>query len=237
MFAQAKGARMFIEESEAGHSEAMGVYVRLRETLVAGGVAPGEKLMPRRLAPHYAASAATVREALLRLAAEGFVDSAPQRGFSAVIPSAGTVWEIAHFRVMLEAEGARLSIERGGMEWEANLTAAHHRLSHLEARMRGEAIEPAQLRFWSGCDRAFHEALIADCGSRRLIAQHRTVFDQFKQHVIARDPLLGFRGVELVREHSDILRSALERDASACAAALRRHFEAYRRSRDARAER
>lgn len=228
---------MSTESTEGGQSEAMGVYARLREALVAGGVAPGEKLMPRRLAPLYAASAATVREALLRLAAEGFVDSAPQRGFRAVRPSAGTVWEIAHFRIMLESEGARLSIERGGMEWEANLTAAHHRLSHLEARMRGEAIDPARLRFWSGCDRAFHEALIAECGSHRLIAQHRTVFDQFKQHVIARDPLLGFRGVGLVREHSDILRSALDRDPSACAAALRRHFEGYRWSRNAAAER
>ncbi|QIE56127.1 GntR family transcriptional regulator [Pikeienuella piscinae] len=227
---------MSSEIDEGGHSEAMGVYARLREVLVAGGVAPGEKLMPRSLAPRYAASAATVREALLRLAAEGFVDSAPQRGFRAVKPSAGTVWEIAHFRVLLEAEGARLSIERGGMEWEANLTAAHHRLSHLEARMRGEAIDPALLRFWSGCDRAFHEALIAECGSRRLIAEHRTVFDQFKQHVVARDPLLGFRGPDLVREHSDILRSALDRDPVGCADALRRHFEAFRRSGVAQAE-
>lgn len=209
--------------------DARTVYDRLREDLVGGRLPTGQKLQPRLLASGYAASPAALREALLRLSSEGFVRSAPQRGFSTVAPTPETVWEIAHFRVMIETEGARLSIRHGDVAWEANLTAAHHRLSHLEARMRGEEIEPEQLRFWSGCDRAFHEALIAACGSDLLKSQHRAAFDRFKQHVIAQDRTLGFRGGELIREHADILSSALDRDADACAAALRRHFETYRR--------
>lgn len=215
-------------EKDAARSEADHVYARLREDLLAGFVPPGGKLMPRMLAPRYAASAATLREALLRLAAEGFVESAPQRGFRAILPDSGSIWEVSHYRVMLESEGARLSIRNGGVEWEANLTAAHHRLSHLEGRMRDEEIDEATLRFWSGCDRVFHEALIAACGSRRLLAEHRKIFDQFKLHVQARDRTLGYRGVNLVREHSDILETALDRDPAACAAALVRHFAAYR---------
>ena len=205
------------------------VYARLRDEIVAGAVAPGAKLMPQRLALRYAASAAAIREALIRLAAEGFIESLPQRGFRAARTGPDVIWEIAHFRVLIETEGARLSIARGGMEWEANLTAAHHRLAHLERRMRGESLDAAQLRLWSASDRAFHEALIGACGSARLLAQHRLAFDQFKQHVIALDPTLGFRGAELLQEHADILKAALVRDAEGCADALRRHFDTYRR--------
>ncbi len=205
-----------------------GPYARLREDLVTGAIPPGERLQPKLLAARYATSAAAIREALIRLAAEGFALSLPQRGFRAPTPTPDTVWEIAHFRIMLEAEGARLAIARGGVEWEANLTAAHRRLEHLEARMRGEALDTAKLRLWSGSDRAFHEALIGACGSRLLLWQHRAVFDRFKQHVVAMDRTLGYRGAALIREHADILDAALSRDAEGCAAALARHFEVYR---------
>lgn len=215
-------------EPDETQEEARDVYRRLREDLVAGAFPPGGKLMPLRLRQRYAASPSSVREALLRLAAEGFVRSSPQRGFRAVAPTPESVWEIVCFRLLIETEGARLSILHGDMAWEANLTAAHHRLSHLESRMRGEALTPARLKLWSGCDRTFHEALIAACGSALLKSHHLLIFDRYKQHVIAQDPTLGYRGRELVREHRDILASALDRDAAACADALRRHFEAQR---------
>lgn len=213
----------------AGMNGGQCAYAMIREDLVSGRIRPGEKLMPQRLATRYGFSSAVLREALLKLSAEGFVENLPQRGFRSVSIDADTVWEIAHYRVLIEAEGARLSILRGDMKWEANLTAAHHLLSHLEEVMRGQDHSMEQLRYWSGCDRAFHEALIAACGSRRLIGQFRISFDQFKQHVIARDPTLGYRGEELVAEHADILQTALDRDPAACAAALRKHFDTYRR--------
>ncbi|MEM7545595.1 MAG: GntR family transcriptional regulator [Pseudomonadota bacterium] len=209
------------------------VYQRLRTDLVSGVLPPGGKLKPQILAHGYAASPAALREALLRLASEGFVTSAPQRGFSAARPNPETVWEIAHFRILIETEGARLSILHGDVRWEANLLAAHHRLSHLEGHLRGGKEIEENLRLWSSYDRAFHEALIGACGSDLLKDQHRISFDRFKQHVIAQDATLGFRGEELVREHGDILTSALDRDPLACAKALRLHFETYKRFSDA----
>ncbi len=218
--------------TEGPHPGETGVYARLREDLVRGRMDPGAKLKPKDLARDYPASTATLREALLRLAAEGFVTSQPQRGFRVVTPTPSSIWEIAHFRILLESEGARLSILHGDVGWEANLSAAHHRLSHLEGRMRGDADVSGQLRLWSRYDRDFHEALIAACGSNLMKAQHRSAFDRFKQHVITQDPSLGFRGESLIREHSDILTSALDRDAAACSAAIMRHFETYRRFTD-----
>src|SRR5690606_14410544 len=132
----------------AGAGVATGVYDRIRDDLIAGGFVPGKKLMPQRLAPRYGASPGTLREALLRLAAEGFVDSAEQRGFRSVAPSQDTLWEIANFRILLETEGARLSIENGDVAWEEKLAAAHRRLSDLEREMGRPEATPDQLGFW-----------------------------------------------------------------------------------------
>lgn len=204
------------------------VYSRLRRDLTTGAFGPGEKIRPHHVAPRYAVTPAALREALLRLAAEGFVERHEQRGFRNVRTSRETTWEIVHYRVLLEAEGARLSIARGGVEWEANLAAAHHRLSHLEARMRDMADAERPLHLWAAYDRQFHEALLAACGSDVLMAQQRVAFDRFKQHVIAEDRSLGYRGLALIDEHAAILKSALARDAAACAEALWGHFEPYR---------
>lgn len=218
---------------QEGAGPPRGVYGALRSDLVSGRWQAGEKLMPRLLAPGYHCAPGVLREALLRLASEGFVENAVQRGFRVVSPTPNSVWEIAHFRVLVETEGARLSIRNGDVTWEANLTAAHHRLTHLELRLRGTEASPEKTQLWSGYDRAFHEALIAACGSSLLKAQHRAAFDRFKQHVIAQDTTLGYRGEELVQEHTGILAAALDRDPDACAQALRRHFETFRRFSDA----
>ncbi|MEM8751337.1 MAG: GntR family transcriptional regulator [Pseudomonadota bacterium] len=209
-----------------------GVYEALRGDLARGRFAPGGRLAPKALAARYDCTPGVAREALIRLAAEGFVDSAAQRGFRAVRPTPASVWEIAHFRILIETEGARLSILHGDMAWEANLTGAHSRLTHMERRLRGRAPAGEDRRLWSAYDRAFHEALIEACGSTLLRARHHEIYDRFKQHVIAQDPTLGFRGEALVREHTDILDAALARDPVACAAALQRHFEIYRRFSD-----
>ena len=48
--------------------------------------------------------------------------------------------EIANLRVLLECHAAKLSVEKGDEDWEANLVAAHHKLHRMEKRMlAGEA--------------------------------------------------------------------------------------------------
>lgn len=186
------------------------------------------RLKPSELAARYGAAASSVREAMIRIAAEGFIRNFPQRGFRTIKGTPRSVSELAGLRVAIDTEATRLSIANGGLEWEANLAAAHHRLSHLETRLRRrDAPSDDELRMWTEADHYFHFALISACGSEVLIMAQRDAFNRFRIHLASVDADCGFRGAALIREHEAILEAALDRDAMACDAAIRAHFEHY----------
>jgi DNA-binding GntR family transcriptional regulator len=59
----------------------MRVYSTLKEQVMAGAFAPGERLDPSRLAPELAASTTPVRDALHRLAGERLIENPNHEGF------------------------------------------------------------------------------------------------------------------------------------------------------------
>lgn len=201
---------------------------QLREDLIFGTWAPGERLRPQALRARYETTSSALREALIRLAGEGLVEMEEQRGFSTIRPSPETFHEVRHMRLLVECEGARLSIRRGDLEWEADLNAAHHRLAHIEQRMRGADDIRDYIQMWSRHDQAFHVALMAACGSDLLMREHARIYERFRMHVVAELQQWGFRGELNVEEHGAILAAALDRDAAACCEALDAHLEIYR---------
>ena len=212
------------------------IVARLREDLIFGTWKPGERLRPQALRERYDTTSGTLREALIRLAGEGLVEMEEQRGFSTMRPTPETFHQVRHLRLLIECEGARLSILRGDLEWEADLNAAHHRLAHIEHRMRDADDLAEHIQMWSRHDQAFHEALMAACGSDLLKREHERVYERFRMHVVAELQQWGFRGALNVEEHGAILAAALDRDAAACAAALDAHLAIYR-SREKRSAR
>src|SRR5438093_10646173 len=84
----------------------------IRRAIVAGRLAPGERLREVALAKQLGISATPVREALARLQQEGLVQVEPRRG--AVVPRLGThdIMEVYELRELLEANAARRAAER-----------------------------------------------------------------------------------------------------------------------------
>src|SRR6266446_7520756 len=72
---------MAMSTMESPTSLTHGAYAELRSELLACRFAPGEKLKIDDLCRRFAVGSSAVREALSRLASEGFVVSEPQRGF------------------------------------------------------------------------------------------------------------------------------------------------------------
>jgi len=204
------------------------IYTALLDDLRRGVWPAGSRLKSNELAERYGAAVGVVREALIRLSAERYIQTYPQRGFRTVAGTADSIRDQASFRIAIEVEGARLSIERGGLHWEADLSAAHHRLSHLETRMRRIARPDIdQVMVWSDADLAFHAALIAACGSGVLLEAQRRAFIQFRLHLSSVTASSGFRVGGLVEEHAAILQAALDRDTEACSGAIRTHLMHY----------
>jgi DNA-binding GntR family transcriptional regulator len=193
-------------------------YERIRADIVLARLRPGAKLRLERLADMYGASVSTLREILNRLSSEGLVLAEDQRGFQVMPVSAAGFEDIAAMRLLLETHAIPLSFAAGDLEWEGRLVAAHHKLATLERRMAAGDRDSTDL--WKRYDRAFHHALIEACGSETLLDLYAGVFDQYLRYQMA---AVVFRGEIAAREHAELLRAALARDAGSACEVLRQH--------------
>lgn len=202
------------------------IYEDLRVRLMSARFAPGEKLKPAELQGHYGCSANTIRDVLLRLSKVGLVEFEMQKGFRASDSSPEARRDITLFRVLLEREGARLSMQKGGTEWEAGLAAAHHKLSHIETRIARVGDPGEDMRLWSNAEKEFHFSLISACGSPILIETYSNIYAQFRQQMVSQERDFGedyFRAI--IAEHKAILDAALARDEARCDAAIYDHLK------------
>lgn len=187
------------------------LYSQVHDRVVNGEFEPRQRLKPEVLAKHHGCSASAIREVLFRLSTVGLVDFQEQRGFRLPAISAEVRHDLTKFRILLECEGACLSIRNGGLEWEARLSAAHHKLSHIE-RSVGNADERASLiPLWTAAELDFHQTLISACGSQTLQHTHAIVYQQFRQQLINTDMEFVFVE-ENIDQHQAILDAALAHD-------------------------
>lgn len=187
------------------------IIADLRSRLTNGLLDHGSRLKPEQLRVDYGCSASTIREALFRLSTEGLVEFRDQRGFRVPETSEDLQHELTHLRILLEREGACLSIAQGGVAWEAQLSAAHHKLSHIEMRVRNIGDPRPLLPLLSAAELEFHQTLISACGSATLLRTHWLIYHQFRQQLVTAKRKFGFVAAN-VTEHKAILDAAIARD-------------------------
>lgn len=203
--------------------QTLDIYDDLRKRLSNAQLPPGTRLQAEDLKTHYGCSASTIRETLFRLSTVGLVEFREQRGFRARPFSAERRHELTMFRTLLEGEGTTLSIQNGGVAWEAQLTAAHHKLSHVELQVRKEGDITPFVEVWCEFEWEFHETLLAACGSELMRETHRVIYDQFRQQRVSADFSYGYFP-ENIDEHKAILDAALDRDSQRCKEAIADHL-------------
>ncbi|GEB52584.1 GntR family transcriptional regulator [Streptomyces cacaoi] len=196
------------------------VYARLRDAIMRGEFAPGDALKPQDLAREQGVSLAVVREALVRAVGDGLADRLHNRGFAVPAFSDRRWQEIAEARRTVEPAVLRLSVERGDVDWEARVRAAHHRLA------RTPAFTPEEGRYytsaWAEAHRVFHRTLLEGCGNPVLLETFDrmwTASELVRRWSAYRDP--GRDGAE---EHRRLEEAALARDADTASAVLLRHL-------------
>jgi DNA-binding GntR family transcriptional regulator len=201
---------------------------QLRLQLTYGMYAHGQRLKPEELRAEFGCSASTLREVLFRLSTEGLVDFRDQRGFRVPERAPETLHELTHLRILLESEGATLSVQHGGIGWEAQLTATHHKLSHIETRLNAEKGAPGPnptslVPLWSDAELEFHQTLISACGSEVLKRTHAMIYNRFRQQLITAENQFGYLPQNL-HEHKAILDAALARDPKRLSEAIHAHL-------------
>ena len=193
-------------------------YNRLRSDIIAGKLAPGAKLRIEELREDYKIGASPLREALNRLAGEGFVTVEEQRGFKVAPISLDDLRDLSRMRIMLECEALRESIRNGDDEWEANLIAAHHRLQ------KAEESYGKNLTKWEQRNEEFHEALVASCTSPWLLRFRYVLYEQHKRYRFIAI-LAHQENRDVHREHLKIMEATLARDVKAACKATEYHIQ------------
>ncbi|MGW2780074.1 GntR family transcriptional regulator [Streptomyces populi] len=196
------------------------VYAHLRDAIMGGRHAPGDALKPQDLAKEQGVSLAVVREALVRLVGEGLADRLPNRGFAVPAVSDRRWQDIAEARRTIEPVVLRMSVERGDVDWEARVRAAHHRLARTPVYVpeEGEYYSGA----WSEAHRVFHRTLLEGCGNRVLLETFDrtwTASELARRWSANRHP-----DRDHVGEHRRLEEAALARDADTAAEVLARHL-------------
>ena len=148
----------------------------LQRDILSGALLPGSKLVVADLVERYGIGATPVREGLSRLVAQGLIIAIGQRGFHVARISEDDLRDITSVRRLVEVEALNLAISKGRDEWEAGIVAGLHRLQ-LFANRSEETFREESAEF-DDVHRGFHTALLASCGSSRLLELHRSLYDQ-----------------------------------------------------------
>lgn len=194
----------------------------LRDEILRGAVAPGQALRQEELADRFGVSRLPVRDALLRLEAQGLVHVYPNRGAFVISLSADDVREIYDLRILLEGDLLERAVPRMTADDWRRIDAAH-----------AHATRTAGAPEWVEGDWRFHRALYEPGGRPRHLAMIESLRATVARYSTAYSALPG-RTAEWLADHDAILEACRAR----AAVAARRRLEAHlRRASDAVVER
>jgi len=208
-------------EAESGRTQGERAYSQLYQAIVAGRFAPEQPLRPEDLKDEFGFGISPLREALLRLTAEGLVQLEGHRGFQMPPVSVEELLDIARVRCELSVIALRWSIEHGNDEWEAQVVASFHRLEKVAKLMEAEPKVYAAEH--EARNRDFHRALESACGSPLLLEFGHKAFsrsERYRRHFVDYTLLLP----DTHQEHREMMEAALARKADLASEILRDHI-------------
>ncbi|MGE2736970.1 GntR family transcriptional regulator [Mycolicibacterium vaccae] len=198
------------------------VYDVLLAELLDGQLAPGAKLPLVAIGERFGVSQSVVREALTRLAEQGFVTATPQRGFRVRELSVDDITCLSETRVQVETGALRLAIKRGDVHWEAGILTSHHLLAHTPLFAEDGTVNEE----WNVRHREFHRALLAGCRNPWMDRITQTLRDNAELY---RRWYLAFADGgdhrDFLSEHDKLKDLALARDTDAAVALLTEHIQ------------
>jgi DNA-binding GntR family transcriptional regulator len=186
----------------------------IEDAVIAGEFVPGDHLDELSLAARFGVSRTPIREALLQLGAEGFIEMRPRRGAIVSVPSPQRLIEMFETMAELEAACGTLAARRLTTEDDKQIEAAH--LACINAAATGDP------EIYYGVNRAFHEAIYRASRNSFLaeqsLALHKRLSAYRRVQLRARNRL----GQSLA-EHAGIMEAIRQGNEELAAKRLRDH--------------
>jgi DNA-binding GntR family transcriptional regulator len=188
------------------------VYEVLREAVLSGTFAPGERLRQEALATAIGVSRLPVRSALIQLDTEGLIDFHPRRGAVVKTLTHAQVKEIFELRDLLEPHALRKSMAR--MTTERVVRLRHH-ADLLDAEDEGASFVDMRVSFYRELYDAEHNP--------RLVEMIEALRKSLGQYLLAIN-ISGRRGDHAA--HHELVEHVARGDVDAAEKWLRKHLQA-----------
>lgn len=192
------------------------IYEALRADIAQGKLSPGERLTPGEIAASLGCSPMPVRDAIRRLAAEGFVTISPRKETTVASLSLEEMRELFAIRAVLEGFAASLACP----------ALTEDDLRKLEEAMEGMAARLGvnDLKGWFRFNQQFHFHVFERAQNKMLRGILEALWDKTlrlpSKVLLGRPDFVARR----MREHQDILRALQARDAQAVERSWRYHI-------------
>lgn len=192
------------------------VFKTLRQAILKGELAPGERLLEVQLADKLGVSRTPVREAIHKLSQEGLVVLIPRKGAEVASISEKSLRDVLEVRLALETLAVRLACER---ITEENLAILQQEFDAFRKAVERDALLDITQR-----DEAFHDAIYNSTCNTRLVTMINNLREQMyryrMEYIKERD-----KRETLVREHLEIMNAIKAGDSEAAQDAIRRHID------------
>jgi DNA-binding GntR family transcriptional regulator len=193
------------------------VYAELRGRLMAGEFGLQERLVEERLAALVGVSRTPIREAMVRLRADGLVVRSGS-GYYPALPDLTQLRDLYELRMTLELRGVSRAMDNDAMGHDREVLEELRDLWHA---MRDDRPEPTPE--FVLVDEDFHVTLLAAAGNGVLTEMLRTVNARIRA-VRMYDFITEDRIERTIEEHLGIVENVLAGDLSEALAVLRRHI-------------
>jgi len=209
-----------------GASAADHAYAWVRGEILARRFAGNDIVSEGQIAEAVGVSRTPVREALLRLQAEGMVRLLPKRGALVLPVTPEEMADVIETRRLVELHAARKVVT------ESSTAAVAHLVARLEGHIGAmrEAAKQRDTVAYVEADRAFHLELVAQAGNEILTALYRSLRDrQLRMGVV--NLLADDGAAETARmrtsasEHERIAEAVAARSVRAIDAAIASHLD------------
>ncbi|MEX1082327.1 MAG: GntR family transcriptional regulator [Halofilum sp. (in: g-proteobacteria)] len=191
------------------------VVTQVRDMIVRGDIAPGERLREREICEQLGISRTPLREALKVLAAENMVELLPNRGAQVTQPTVEEIEELFEILAVLEALAGELACVR--------MTEAE--ISHtreLHDSMLGRYEEGDRLEYFK-FNQQIHEHIMRGSRNSNLQAIYATISGRVR-HTRYVSSLTGARWQQAMGEHCAMIRALENRDSPHMFHVLREHL-------------
>lgn len=197
-------------------------YKSLRSDVLSCRLRPGTALNISELTNKRSLKPTVVREALVRLTAEGLATGDPRHGFRVTPVSAAELRDLTAVRVEIESHCLRSAMASGDHAWEERVLDAYHSLARLPER---DAHDPQCLsEEWAAAHRRFNDALASACTSKWMLRLRELLYTQSERYRRLSLPLAE-PPRDLNKEHGDIMRAACARDVDRALGLLTTHIQ------------